>query len=136
MNLFVNPFRKRILFVLPKSGQRCQNEVGMSISMLANRYHSQWQSHRRSQTSKFSVRSGHRLSQLSTKSVLDALESPIWKSCKNYLKKITKIHYCWEIFKKFKTPALTFRRFGRKIQILGKFWENFEIFWWKFNRTN
>ena len=27
-----------------------------------------------------------------------------------------------------------FRAFGRKTQIVGKIWDNFENFWWKFNR--
>ena len=30
--------------------------------------------------------------------------------------------------------ALIFCAFGRKTQIVGKFWENFENFWWKFYR--
>ena len=30
--------------------------------------------------------------------------------------------------------ALIFCAFGRKTEIVGKFWENFEIFWWKFYR--
>ena len=30
--------------------------------------------------------------------------------------------------------ALLFRALGRKTQIVGEFWEKFEIFWWKFYR--
>ena len=30
--------------------------------------------------------------------------------------------------------ALIFLEFGRKTQIVGNFWENFEIIWWKFNK--
>ena len=35
--------------------------------------------------------------------------------------------------KKFKNHAVNFCAFGRKTQLFGKFWEIFEIFWWKFN---
>ena len=35
--------------------------------------------------------------------------------------------------KYFINHALDFRPFGRKTQILWKFWENIENFWWKFN---
>ena len=31
-------------------------------------------------------------------------------------------------------PALIFRAFGRKTKIVGKFWEKFANFWWKFYR--
>ena len=36
--------------------------------------------------------------------------------------------------KNVKSSALGFRSFGRKIQILVGNWDNFESFWWKFNR--
>ena len=53
---------------------------------------------------------------------------------KDFLKKIKKLHYFGLFFKKFQNPALNFREFGRKTQlVLEKLWENFENFWWKFN---
>ena len=44
------------------------------------------------------------------------------------------MHYLSQFSTKFKNLALIFREFGRKVQIVGKFWENFEIFCSKFNR--
>ena len=43
------------------------------------------------------------------------------------------MHYFNIFFKKLKN-ALNFSAFGRKTQIVGKFWENFENLWWKFYR--
>ena len=51
-------------------------------------------------------------------------------SLKNCLKCITLAYFQ----KNLTNPVLLFRAFGRKILIVGKFWENFENFWWKFNR--
>ena len=56
------------------------------------------------------------------------------KFAKNFLKKIAKMQTFRLFCKKFQNPALNFRAFGRKTQLLGKFWENFENFWWKCNR--
>ena len=76
------------------------------------------------------------------------------KPCVNFWGVWTKNTNCWEIlwnFRKFQnnfeksiilayflkiltTHALIFRAFGRKTQIIGKFWEDFGNFWWKFNR--
>ena len=54
----------------------------------------------------------------------------------NFFRKFRKMHY-FSIFSKNLTKhALIFRSFGRKIQIIGKFWENYENFWWKFNKKH
>ena len=45
-----------------------------------------------------------------------------------------KIHYFSLFFKSFYKPSLNFYAFGRKTQIVWKFWEHFEIFWWKLYR--
>ena len=58
----------------------------------------------------------------------------ILKIFKNFLKKIAKMHYFSIFFKRLTNHALNFCAFGRKTQIVGKFWENFENFWWKFYR--
>ena len=43
--------------------------------------------------------------------------------------------HSFSIFSKtFNKPCVNFCAFGRKTLIVGKFWENFEIFWWKFYR--
>ena len=59
----------------------------------------------------------------------------IFENFQKFLKKIAKNHY-FSLFsnKILKNPALIFRAFGRKIQIVLKFWKNFGIFWLKFNR--
>ena len=45
-----------------------------------------------------------------------------------------KIHYLTCFSKDLTNHALIFRAFGRKTQIVGKLWENFESFWSKFIR--
>ena len=48
-------------------------------------------------------------------------------------KNIAKNALFLDIFQKnSKNHAFLFCAFGRKTQIVGKFWENFENFWWKF----
>ena len=55
------------------------------------------------------------------------------KILENSHKKIPKNALLVHIFQKNLTNnSLLFCAFGRKTQILGKFWENFENFWWKF----
>ena len=53
---------------------------------------------------------------------------------KDFLINLLKMNVLACFSKKLTNHALIFRVFGRKTQIVGKFWENFEIFWWKFNR--
>ena len=52
---------------------------------------------------------------------------------KNFLRELRKCIFSI-FFRKFNKPCINFRAFGRKAQIVGKFWENFNNFWWKFNR--
>ena len=42
------------------------------------------------------------------------------------------MHYFCIFFKKFNKPCVNFFAFGRKTQIVGKFSENLDSFWWKF----
>ena len=56
------------------------------------------------------------------------------KIFKKFLQKFAKIHYFSIFFKKLTNLCVHFLPFGQKTQIVGKFWENFEIFWWKLNR--
>ena len=46
----------------------------------------------------------------------------------------SKVYHCSIFFKKLTNHMFIFRAFGRKTWIAGKIWENFENFWWKFNR--
>ena len=76
------------------------------------------------------------------------------KACVMFWRVWTKNTKCWEILRKFSkilirhlwkcfilayfskdltNPCVHFSPFGQKTQIVGKFWENFENFWWKFN---
>ena len=55
------------------------------------------------------------------------------KICKRFLMKIAKMHYFSIFFKKFKNHALIFLGLDEKHKFLGHFWENFVIFWWKWN---
>ena len=65
-----------------------------------------------------------------------------WKRWENFrkffkwfLKKIAKKALFKHFFKKdLINHALIFCAFGRKTKGVGKFWENFEHFWWKFYR--
>ena len=56
------------------------------------------------------------------------------KICKRFLRKLQKIHDFSLFFKKFQDYALKICSFGRKTQLVGKFWEYLENLWWKFNR--
>ena len=62
----------------------------------------------------------------------------IWEKFRNFsknlLRKMRKCIILAYFSKNLTNYALIFRAFGRKTQIVGKCWENFEIFWWKFNR--
>ena len=53
---------------------------------------------------------------------------------KDVLWKLRKIHYFSIFFKNLRNHALIFCSFRRKTQIVGKVWESFEKFWWKFYR--
>ena len=55
------------------------------------------------------------------------------KIFENFPKKIAKNALFLLIFQKNLTNhSFIFCAFGQKTQIVGKFWENFENFWWKF----
>ena len=56
------------------------------------------------------------------------------KFSKNFLRKFRKILVLAYLSKNLTNHALIFCAFGRKTQIVVKFWENFEIFWYKFLR--
>ena len=45
---------------------------------------------------------------------------------KNFVIKLQKLHYFSLLFKKIKNPALNFRAFGRKAQLVGKFLMKFD----------
>ena len=62
---------------------------------------------------------------------LDEKKTIYWKfSSENCLKCIILAYFS----NKVTNYAFIFCAFGRETQIVGKFWENFEIFWWKFYR--
>ena len=50
---------------------------------------------------------------------------------KIFIRKLIKMHYFCIFLKDLTSHALIFCAFGRKTHIFGKFWENFENFWWK-----
>ena len=52
---------------------------------------------------------------------------------KNSWRKLQKCSIFAHFAKEFPNYAVNFRAFGRKTQLFGKFWENFETFLWKFN---
>ena len=58
-----------------------------------------------------------------------------FRKCWKYFQgKLRKMHYFSILTKDLTNLALEFCAFGRKMQIVVKFCESFEIFWWKFYR--
>ena len=55
------------------------------------------------------------------------------KFAKNSRRKLQKLLYFRLFCKRFSKPCVKFSRVWTKNNCLGKFWENFENFWWKFN---
>ena len=53
---------------------------------------------------------------------------------KIFIRILLKMNYFAYFHKTLTNHALIFRAFGRKNQIVGKFCEKFENFWWKFQR--
>ena len=56
------------------------------------------------------------------------------KFSRNFLRKLRKSMILIYFSENITNNELSFRASGRKTQIVGKFWENFESFYWKFNR--
>ena len=57
----------------------------------------------------------------------------IFENLKKFMRKMAKMLYFRLFCKKFQNHAINLCAFGRKTQLVGKFWEIFENFWWKCN---